>query len=366
MAERTVREGAVEVAAPANLHTLEGAALLLREGQAAIENHLSVVVDVSASGAIGSNGAAALLGVRRAAETAGLSFALRGVSPAQLQELQQLPAAQIHGDPAEGEVSLFHFFGSIAEEVAAQSLDFLSLMADTLYWSARRLVWPGTWRRGQFVREAIAIGNEGLPIVGVVALLVGLVTAFQAADQLRQFGASIFIANLVGLGVLREMGPLITAILVAGRSGSAMAAELGTMAVEEEIDALRVMGIDPIPYLVVPKAYATLVAVPALTILANFFGILGGYLIAVLYLDLAPNAFFTQFVTAIEPWDVMTGMIKSMLFAVVIVIVGCHFGLRLRGGAEEVGHAATNAVVTSLFLIILVDGVYVTLETVLA
>ena len=201
--------------------------------------------------------------------------------------------------------------------------------------------------------------------MAVVALLVGVVTAFQAADQLRQFGAGIFIANLVGLGVLREMGPLITAILVAGRSGSAMAAELGTMAVEEEIDALRVMGIDPIPYLVVPKAYATIVAVPALTVLANFFGILGGYLIAVLYLDLAPDAFISQFVGAIDVWDVLTGVIKSVLFAVVIVVVGCHFGLRLRGGAEDVGRAATNAVVTSLFLIILVDGVYVTLETVL-
>ena len=142
-----------------------------------------------------------------------------------------------------------------------------------------------------------------------------------------------------------------------------MAAELGTMAVEEEIDALRVMGIDPVPYLVVPKALATLIAVPALTILADFFGVLGGFAIAVLYLDLAPNAFVAQFVAGIGPGDVLTGVAKSVLFAIVIVTVGCHFGLRLRGGAEDVGRAATNAVVASLFLIILVDGVYVTIAT---
>jgi phospholipid/cholesterol/gamma-HCH transport system permease protein len=358
-------EDAAVVEAPANLHTLEGATLLLRRSQAVIASRRPVVVDMSGIGAIGSNGAAALLGVRRAAEAAGLAFTLRGLSPAQVEELRQLPAPRIHGDPPESETALLHHLGSVAEEVAAQCLDFLSLLADTIYWSARRLVRSGPWRRGQFVREAIAIGNDGLPIIAIVALLVGLVTAFQAADQLRQFGASIFIANLVGLGVLREMGPLITAILVAGRSGSAMAAELGTMAVEEEIDALRVMGIDPVPYLVVPKAYATLVAVPALTMLANFFGILGGYVIAVGYLDLAPNAFIAQFIGAIAPGDVLTGVIKSVLFAIVIVVVGCHFGLRLRGGAEDVGRAATNAVVASLFLIILVDGVYVTVETLL-
>lgn len=354
------------VQAPDNLHTLEAAALLLRRGEEAIASRRAVVVDMSGCRTIGANGAAALLGVRRAAETGGLDFTLRGLASTHIDELEQLPAPQIYGDPPEAESALLHYLGTLAEEVAAQCLDFLGLMADTIYWSARRLVRSGPWRSGQFVREALAIGNDGLPIVAVVALLVGLVTAFQAADQLRQFGASIFLANLVGLGVVREMGPLITAILVAGRSGSAMAAELGTMAVEEEIDALRVMGIDPIPYLVVPKAYATVVAVPALTVLANFFGVLGGYAIAVSYLDLAPHAFITQFVGAIEPWDVMTGMIKSVLFAIVIVVVGCHFGLRLRGGAEDVGRAATNAVVTSLFLIILVDGVYVTLETVFA
>jgi phospholipid/cholesterol/gamma-HCH transport system permease protein len=271
----------------------------------------------------------------------------------------------MYGEPSESQGGIFFYLGSVADDVVAQAFDFLGLAADTVYWSARRLVRSGPWRKGQFVREAVAIGNEGLPIIAVVSMLVGLVTAFQAADQLRQFGASIFIANLVGLGVVREMGPLITAILVAGRSGSAMAAELGTMAVEEEIDALRVMGIDPIPYLVVPKAYAMLVGVPALTMLANFFGVLGGFLIAVLYLDLAPDVFITQFISAIDPWDVMTGAIKSFLFAAVIVIVGCHFGLRLRGGAEDVGRAATSAVVASLFLIILVDGVYVTVETVL-
>lgn len=356
----------VVVAAPAQLFTIEGAQALIERGRAELTHGRSVVVDLSASGAIGSNGAAALLSLRHTADSHGLHFTVGHVKPEQLQELSELPAPQMHGEGVEHDNSLYVYLGTVAEGVAEQCVDFLSLMADTFYWSALRLVRRGPWRPGQFIREAVAIGNEGLPIVAVVSLLVGLVTAFQAADQLRQFGASIFIANLVGLGVLREMGPLITAILIAGRSGSAMAAELGTMAVEEEIDALRVMGIDPVPYLVVPKAFATVVGVPALTMLANLFGVLGGFIIAVGYLDLAPDAFFSQLGGALVPWDLMTGMIKSVLFAAVIVSVGCHFGLRLRGGAEDVGRAATNAVVASLFLIILVDGLYVTIETLVA
>ncbi|MBI1815149.1 MAG: MlaE family lipid ABC transporter permease subunit [Deltaproteobacteria bacterium] len=351
------------VAAPAEVRTMAGAKRLLAQGHAELTQRHGLAVDLRDCATIGSNGAAALLSLKTVAEQAGLSFSLRGVSPAQLEELSHLPAPHMHGEGAEHHSSLFVFLGSIAEDVAEQCVDFISLIADTAYWSACRLLRRGPWRPGQFVRESIAIGNEGLPIVAVVSLLVGLVTAFQAADQLRQFGASIFIANLVGLGVLREMGPLITAILIAGRSGSAMAAELGTMAVEEEIDALRVMGIDPVPYLVVPKAFATVVGVPALTMLANCFGVLGGFLIAVGYLDLSPDAFYAQLTSALVPWDLMTGMIKSVLFAIVIVSVGCHFGLRLRGGAEDVGRAATNAVVASLFLIILVDGIYVTIET---
>jgi phospholipid/cholesterol/gamma-HCH transport system permease protein len=353
----------VVVQAPSELRTLDGAKRLVTLGQEELAKGQGLVIDLSRSGELGSNGAAALLSLRRSAERRGVACHFRGVTPAQYQELAALPAPQLHGEGEEQTATLYVYLGSIVEEVAAQCVDFLSLLADTVYWGVLRALGRGPWRRGQFVREAIAIGNEGLPIIAVVSLLVGLVTAFQAADQLRQFGASIFIANLVGLGVLREMGPLITAILIAGRSGSAMAAELGTMAVEEEIDALRVMGIDPVPYLVVPKAFATLVGVPALTMLANLFGVLGGFMIAVGYLDLAPTAFFAQFKAALAPWDLLTGLIKSVLFAIVIVTVGCHFGLRLHGGAEDVGRAATNAVVASLFLIIFVDGMYVTIES---
>ena len=358
-------EAAAVIAAPRELHTFDGASQLLRLGCAEIARGRSVAVTLDRESTIGSPGAAALLSLRRAADEAGVDFTLRTVSPAQHRELSALPAPQRHGQARERGSSLYMYLGSVAEDVGAQALDYLSLMADTIYWSVRRMMGRVPWRQGQFVREALAIGNEGLPIVAVVALLVGLVTAFQAADQLRQFGANIFIANLVGLSVVREMGPLITAILIAGRSGSAMAAELGTMAVQEEIDGLKVMGIDPIPYLVVPKAFATIVGVPALTMLANFFGVLGGFVIAVLYLDLAPDAFITQFLAAIGPRDVLTGMFKSVMFSIVIVTVACHFGLRLRGGAEDVGRAATNAVVTALFLIILVDGVYVTVITVM-
>lgn len=204
-------------------------------------------------------------------------------------------------------------------------------------------------------------GADGVPIVLVINFLVGMVTGFQAALQLRQFGADIFVADLVGLSMTRELGPLMTAIIVAGRSGAAFAAELGTMRVSEEIDALHTLGLDPFPFLVFPRVLALVIVLPLLTILADVVGLAGGLLVALLQLDLTTSAYLVETAKAVQLWDVGSGLVKALVFGVAIALIACQRGLATRGGADGVGRATTSAVVTSLFAIVLVDAVFTVL-----
>jgi len=201
-------------------------------------------------------------------------------------------------------------------------------------------------------------GADGLPIVLLISFLVGLVTAFQAAVQLRQFGANIFVADLVALSITRELGPLMTAIIVAGRSGAAFSAELGTMKVSEEIDALRTLGLDPYLFLVFPRVIALVLVMPILTVLADIVGILGGLLVALLGLDLTVNAYLLETHKALALWDVGSGMLKSVVFALNVSLIACQRGLATRGGAEGVGRSTTSAVVSSLFALVVIDALF--------
>lgn len=204
-------------------------------------------------------------------------------------------------------------------------------------------------------------GADGLPIVLMINFLVGLVTAFQAAIQLKQFGANIFVADLVGISITRELAPLMTAIIAAGRSGAAFSAELGTMRVSEEIDALRTLGLDPYHFLVFPRVLALAVVLPMLTIFADLIGIAGGLLVAMLSLDLTSNAYLIETQKAVGLWDVFSGCIKSVAFGMNVALIACQRGLSTEGGAEGVGRATTSAVVTSLFAIVVVDAMFTVL-----
>ncbi|MBI3767838.1 MAG: MlaE family lipid ABC transporter permease subunit [Deltaproteobacteria bacterium] len=201
-------------------------------------------------------------------------------------------------------------------------------------------------------------GADGLPIILMINFLVGLVTAFQAALQLKQFGANIFVADLVGLSITRELAPLMTAIIVAGRSGAAFSAELGTMRVSEEIDALRTLSLDPYQFLVFPRVVALVLVLPLLTILADLVGIAGGLLVAMLGLDLTANAYLIETQKALSLWDVSSGCLKTAAFGLNISLIACQRGLSTHGGAEGVGRATTSAVVTSLFAIVVVDAIF--------
>jgi phospholipid/cholesterol/gamma-HCH transport system permease protein len=232
------------------------------------------------------------------------------------------------------------------------------LSAKTAYWAfiapfkGRGLKWSSA------VHQMVLVGYTAVPIVSIISFFVGMVLAFQGAYQLEKLGATYFVAALVGVSQTRELGPLITAVVVAGRSGSAFAAELGTMKISEEIDALDVMGLDSIKYLVVPKYLAMTIMMPCLTLLADLMGIIGGAAFGVVQLDQTLSLYLLATRDALVMRDISTGLVKSIVFGALITTVGCHEGFSVRGGAEGVGKATTSSVVVSIFLVIAADVVF--------
>ena len=216
----------------------------------------------------------------------------------------------------------------------------------------KKLKWDSLWKLVE------RNGTDAVPIVTVLSFLMGGILAFQAALQFRKFGANIFVADLVSVAMCLEMGPLMVAIIASGRSGAAFAAHIGTMQVTEEVDALRVMAIDPMRYLVSPRIIAVALVLPCLTLLADVVGILGGCVVATFTLDLTSSAFFNQMSKVLEISDVAKGLTKSLVFGIEIAMIGCLRGFQVRGGAENVGKATTSAVVTCIFILTVTDGIF--------
>jgi phospholipid/cholesterol/gamma-HCH transport system permease protein len=222
----------------------------------------------------------------------------------------------------------------------------------------QHLVHPRLLRRKDTLDYMQKTGVDGLPIVALISFLMGLIMAFMSSVQLEQFGANIYVASLVGLSMTRELGPIMTAIIVAGRSGSAFAAEIGTMKISEEVDALFTMGFDPVGFLVIPKLIAAIVMVPILALFSDIFAIAGGLLVGVFMLDLTAGAYVAQTINTLTLFDVFWGVFKSGIFGLLITLVGCLRGFQVSGGAASVGQATTSAVVSSIFLIILFDSLF--------
>jgi phospholipid/cholesterol/gamma-HCH transport system permease protein len=214
----------------------------------------------------------------------------------------------------------------------------------------------GKRRRWRFaVQQMFAIGVSALPMTGIMSFCTGFILALQSASELRRFGALQFVVDLVAIGFTRELGPLITALAVSGRSASAISAEIGTMVVTEEVDVLRVMGLDPVEFTLAPKFLAAVIMLPCLTILSTVSGIFAGYLFLAFSIDMSLRVYIRAVAESILLRDVALSLIKSVVFAAIIVGVGCREGLRVRGGPEAVGLSATTAVVKSTFLVILAD-----------
>src|SRR6202166_2718273 len=215
-----------------------------------------------------------------------------------------------------------------------------------------------TIRFQRAVSQALDVGVRALPILSLITFFIGLILALQSAYELRRFGAISYVATAVAISMSRELGPLITAIVVIGRSGSAFAAEIGTMKVTEEIDALEVMAISPVHFLVAPKFLAMMVMLPCLTIWANTMGILGGALFGVTQADFTLSRYIQASIESLYLRDIFSGLVKSVMFGIVITAVGCFEGLSTGGGAEQVGRSTTRSVVISILLVVVVDLVF--------
>ncbi len=242
-----------------------------------------------------------------------------------------------------------------ALEEGRQVVGFLGQVMTTLLGT---LVRPHRLRLTSLVHHMEQVGLDALPIVGLLSFLIGVVLAFQGAVVLQRFGAEIFVVDLIAISVLREIGILMTAIVVAGRSGSAFAAAIGSMMVREEVDAMRTLGLDPMEVLVLPRLLALAIALPLLAFFADMMGLLGGGIMTWAVLDIAPTVYLERLGDAVGIWSFWTGMIKAPVFGVIIAIVGCLEGFRVSGSAESVGRQTTRAVVTSLFLVIVVDALF--------
>ena len=240
-----------------------------------------------------------------------------------------------------------------------ESFVFLKdLLLDTFYWIIIAPVTGRGLRIGTTFQEMVKVGVSAIPIVALISFSIGLILAMQSAYQLSRFGATLLTADLVAVAQTRELGPLMTAIIVAGRSGSGICAEIGTMKVGEEIDALQSMGFNPIKFLVVPKILALIIMMPCLTLMSDLIGIAGGFLMAVTTLDLSFASYLNRTMDALVLKDLVTGLAKSVMFAYLIGMTGCYTGLKVEGGAEGVGRRTTQSVVVSIFLIILADALF--------
>jgi phospholipid/cholesterol/gamma-HCH transport system permease protein len=249
--------------------------------------------------------------------------------------------------------------GEATIDFATETGYALSFLGTTCFSLLHVLKHPSQLRGNDTLDNMKRVGVDALPIVGLISFLLGLIMAFMSSVQLQQFGANIYVASLVGLSMTRELGPIMTAIIVAGRSGSSFAAEIGTMKISEEIDALTTMGIDPHIFLVLPRLIAAFLVVPLLTLFSDVFAILGGLLVGVGMLDLTVNGYITQTINTLDLFDVFWGFFKAGIFALLISWTGCLRGFQVKGGSAGVGRATTSAVVTSIFLIILSDSILV-------
>lgn len=319
----------------------------------------SIVCDASQITAMDTGGALLLQQSIEIARSRGRKIALQGLRP-EFSELLSMVGAQWTRVGHEGterrqgwiersERALRHRLESV--------LCGLAFLGETTMAMLRAIGRPRSIRWRAVLRVLELDGVRALPITGLLTFLVGIVIAYQGAEQLRKFGTNIFIVDLVGISLLREIAPLIVAILIAGRSGSAYAAEIGTMKVTEELDAVRTLGISPMSLLVLPRTLALVIALPLLTVYADVLGVFGGMLIASGELNVSFTEFVDRFQEAVALRHFLIGVGKAPFFAVIIAMVGCYQGFQIRGGVDDVGRHTTISVVQSVFLVIIFDSI---------
>lgn len=320
---------------------------------------LIVLADLTA---LDTAGAWLIARTERELRAAGIAVDIGGAKPGHQALLSRIMEAG--RPPPLAPAPHFHLIDIVANTGEAvihggrQARDMLEFFGAILFAVGRLLRRPGRIRFISLVSHLELHGLDAMPIVGILLFLVGIVIAYQGVDQLRQFGGEIYVVNLVGISVLREMGVLISSIVIAGRSGSAFTAQIGTMQVNEEVDAIRTLGLDPLEVLVLPRMIALMIALPLLTFFANMMAILGGAMMATWTIDVTFAQFLDLLNQAVTLTHFWVGMAKAPVFAFLIAMVGCFEGMRVRGSAESVGRLTTQSVVESLFLVIVFDAAF--------
>ncbi len=321
-----------------------------------------LTIDIEGIRSMDSGGVTAINFIRKDLEKRGIGTTLSGGSSRTRKKLDVFSEAEAGIEEESEELvrkaGYFEKLGKRSAEIFNKYVtSFFKLMSEITYWTFAGLFTKRAYRKGEVSNQAVLMGVNAALIVGMMSFIIGLVLALQSAAQLRSFGANIYIVDLTVIAMMSEMGPLITAIMVAGRSGSSIAAEIATMKVTSETDALKTMGVIPVRFIVVPKMYGGLLTMPFLTILADVLGIMGGMLIAGAYLDIAPVVFLNRMGDVLYLRDIIFGVVKSLVFIYLIVISGSYFGFSASKVDSGVGRVTTSAVVFSIALVIFADSI---------
>lgn len=322
----------------------------------------ALAIDLSTLDALDTGGAWMIATLRARLAAEGSVLEITGATPERLALIETvteaLPKEAAAPPPEGGVIAWVAALGSNVVASGKSVLSLLEFLGMVLAGLARGLLNPRRLRVTALVAQMQEAGWNAVPIVGLMGFLIGVVLAFQGAAQLRQFGAEVFVVDLIAVSVLRELGILLTAIIVAGRSGSAFAASIGSMKVREEIDAMRVLGLDPVDVVMVPRVLALVLMLPILGLIANICALVGGALMSWLELGVSPSMFITRFVDNTDVWHLIVGMVKAPFFALIIAVVSCWQAMQVGGSAASVGQRTTAAVVLSIFLVIVVDALF--------
>jgi len=345
--ERLALEGVLDI------HTLTKAQHALGQW---MKGHRSRALDVGSLSGLDTPGALFLCGLRaKHVELTGVRLEHKAlldlVCGLELKPLPKPPAVPRWKE-------LVTQLGRGTHEARLESVEVITFAGRVMSELAKALRHPRHLRLASISRQVAETGINALPIIGLMAIMIAVVIAYQGVVQLRPYGGEDFTINLVAVSMLREMGVLITAIMVAGRSGSAFTAEIGVMKARGEIDALKVMGLDPMELLVVPRLVGIVVTLPLLTFFADVMGLAGGAVVSQYLLHVSPPQYLDRVHAAVDMTDLFVGLVKAPVFALIIAAIGCMHGLRVKGSAESVGHETTRAVVKAIFLVIVLDALF--------
>ncbi len=325
-------------------------------------NGQDVIVDMSQVESLDTGGAWLVANLVQRMGSEGAQVQLEGLAPAHSSLIETVShnISEVTGEelPPHGFVNWVARIGQKTLGAWQDTLSIIGFLGLTLHRLVRTLIMPWRLRRAALVSQMEQVGFKALPIVSLMGFLIGVVLAFQGATQLKQFGAEIFVVELISISILRELGILLTAIIVAGRSGSAFTASIGSMKVQEEIDAMRTLGLDPIEVLVIPRVLALLIMLPILGFVADMAGLIGGALMSWIDLGVSPGMFLTRLKENTGVAQLAVGMIKAPFFALVIGVIACWQAMQVKGSSESVGQRTTASVVQSIFMVIAIDALF--------